>query len=422
MKRKTIVNLLLVTIGLFILYWLSYTDSRQKSVSSGRKLLLSHVSWNEVASLDLHKEGETITLASGDSGAWFVPIRGNYPASVSSIRSFLLKLMDLSSSQTIETTPEGMKKMGLSAHDDEHSRGAIVLKAKDGKEIETLFLGTLRTRKNASDEDLLSLSGQFVRLGSGNEVFLVPLPVTFATDMGAWIEASILKIEQDQVYQVAAVSRGDATGTPLYTIRRTSPLLGEAEPEFAFSETAPAGKEVSQTVVRQVTMALEDLKAEDVYPREDETVRDFTPEKSVYFSLVNGLVYGVHVQDIDGAYFITIETTRDEALITSLETAFEEQKSHAEAQKKDKEAEEAAEKADEDSEAAKENSGEPASEDAVEKEEDAGLKIASEEFARSERDRFESWVYVVPDFVGRKFLKDIETFFKEIPSEEDQGL
>src|SRR5690606_21714354 len=194
-----------------------------------RQLLLSDIAWNEVTSIELHKGKESILLEAQADGSWNVPLRNNYPASVSTIRSFMLKLMDLSSSQSIETTEEGIKKMSLdslsaSANEVDQitgeaaSKGGVVLKGKDGKEIETLYLGALRTRKGGSDEEHLSLSGQFVRLGSTNEVYLIPLPLTFGTDVASWIEKQILKIEQGSVYSVEVFSGKLGEGTLLYSI------------------------------------------------------------------------------------------------------------------------------------------------------------------------------------------------------------
>ncbi len=407
MNKKTVVNLLLVALGLFILYWLSYTDTRQKKSVAGRELLFSEVSWSDVESIELHKEGDSITLDSGAEGSWFLPSRGNYPANISSIRSFLLKLMDLSSSQSIETTEEGMKKMGLDEMGGEASKGAVVLKNREGKEIETLYLGSLRTRKGASEEDTLSLSGQFVRLGSKNEVYLVSLPVSISTDIGSWIDKSVLKLDQSLVYRVASyVLQGDKEILK-YTINRVSSLTNEAEPEYSFSQKAPRDKEISQTVVRQVTMALEDLKADDVYLREDTSVGDFSPKQVMRFFLTNGLVYEVRVQETDGACFISIEVNRDQALVEELSGIFEKEKvSKTEAPDEFPE------------ESEKGDSEEAAQEASTQEEENQVFQVVTEDEVLKERERLGKWVYVVPDFVGKKFMKEVEVFFKEIAKEE----
>lgn len=415
MKKKTVINLLILACALLALYWMSYSDTRAKKKNTGRQLLLSDIAWNEVTSIELHKGKESILLEAQADGSWNVPLRNNYPASVSTIRSFMLKLMDLSSSQSIETTEEGIKKMSLdslsaSANEVDQitgeaaSKGGVVLKGKDGKEIETLYLGALRTRKGGSDEEHLSLSGQFVRLGSTNEVYLIPLPLTFGTDVASWIEKQILKIEQGSVYSVEVFSGKLGEGTLLYSIKRVSSLSGTEEPTYVFSEKAPSGKEVSQTVVRQLTMALEDLKAEDVYATSDKAVADFSPEQYTVFSLSNGLVYTISAQEINGAYFLKIGVTLDENLQSELKEKFEQEVSN----KKELEP----------SRDAKEDLSPEETKDKTEKtnkeNEEPVLTLATKEELKKEQEKHDPWLYVVADFVGKKFLKDANAFFKEI--------
>lgn len=409
MNKSNLRNLLIISIGLIALYWLSYSDTRKSaSKSSSRSLLLSHIEWSNLGSVELSSDGKSLSIESDKSGNWYLPSKNSYPASLSQIRSFLLKLMDLSSSQSIETNAEGLEKMGLHDSSSSDSKGSVVLKNSSGDVVEKIYFGALRTKKGASDEDLLSLSGQFIRLAlkdkSENTAYLIQLPVSISTEIGSWIEKSILKIEQSKIYKIESFKIEDNKESLSYEISRTNLLfLSEVEPEFSFSISPPKDKEISETVVTQVTTAVEDLKADDVYYVNDEKVNDFKPDNLIKFYLTNGLVYKIMTQDIDGAYFAKIELERDSALIEKLKPMFEEER--AKELKSEENSEENA------------NEENPNIEDNLAKKDEVSFQEVSEDEVEKERLRLSSWVYVFPDFVGKKFMKDASQFFKEVAEE-----
>jgi hypothetical protein len=432
MTKKTLINLLLLSLLLFVLYWVSYSDTSTSKQAGQRELLLSHVNWNTLKSIVLEKDGDQIELASDTSGAWTLPSRNGYAASTSSIRSFLLKLMDLSSSQSIKSTEEGIQKLGLSEEGGQGAKGSIALKDASGKEIEKVFLGALRNRKNETDENLMSLSGQYVRLESKPSVFLIPLPLSFQTDAGAWIDKGILQIEQNKIYFVQAFEITDGEEKEIYSLTRRSHILTDGEPEFVFSVTPPSGKEIAQTIIRQSTMALEDLKADDVHAAGTETVKDFSPQRYVVYALTDGSVYTISTQDHDGAYFLKIALKKDPVLVQKLEKKFQEEEAHNAAMKAladdskkaleedDSEKDENEVDSLEGKEAKKENPKDPVPVETPE--EKRVLTIVEDERVNSDSAEYEKWIYVVPDFVGKKFIKDVDAFFKEIPQEESEAL
>jgi hypothetical protein len=423
MTKKTLTNLLLLSLLLFVLYWVSYSDTSTSKQIGQRELLLSHVNWNTLKTILLEKDGDHIELASDASGAWTLPSRNGYAASTSSIRSFLLKLMDLSSSQSIKSTEEGIQKLGLYEEGGHGAKGTIALKDVSGKEIEKVYLGALRNRKNETDENLLSLSGQYVRLESNPSVFLIPLPLSFQVDAGAWIDKSVLQIDQSKVYFVKAFEVTDGEDKEIYSLSRKSAIVSEGESEFIFSQDPPPGKEIAQTIIRQSTMALEDLKADDVHAVGDDAVKDFAPQRYVTYALTDGSVYTIWAEDHDGAFFLKIALKKDHELITELEKKFLEEEAHKSAMKA---------LADDSKKALEEHDSEKDVKDESEKlkepspsetpEEKPVLGIVEDEKVNADNAEYEKWIYVVPDFVGKKFMKDVSTFFKEIPQEENNAL
>ena len=74
MNKSNLRNLLIISIGLIALYWLSYSDTRKSaSKSSSRSLLLSHVEWSDLGSLELNNEGKSLSIESDKSGNWYLP-------------------------------------------------------------------------------------------------------------------------------------------------------------------------------------------------------------------------------------------------------------------------------------------------------------------------------------------------------------
>ncbi|HMO16948.1 MAG TPA: DUF4340 domain-containing protein [Oligoflexia bacterium] len=404
MSKKTLLILSFTCLALIFLYFLSDGGSVSKK-SKGRALIFSQMKWDSVSSITLQKGEASLEIESLlNGGSWTIPSRNSYPASASAVRSLFLKLMDLSSAQAIDASQEGIKKLGLSDDSREFGQGSIAFKDKSGKVLDKLYLGGLRTRKNETPEKLMSLSGQYVRLESRPDIFLVPLPVTFQTDVSAWLETGVLSIKPSLVYRVMVL---DGTGlSELFRLDRSTLLRDEKEPEFSLSIAVPAGKEVQDTTVRQLVLALEDLRLEDVKSKTDDVVKDFTPSRILKYELVNGLVYLLGVKETDGVAYLSLSVSRDEALVEELVKKFE-------------------------IEGLNENGSDDQISDetilSTESNSEASdnkpdlLKtpvFASVDEARTENDRLNSWIYIVPDFVAKKFIKDQSEFFREKPVEE----
>lgn len=403
MTKKTLRNLILLCVVLFSFYWLSMPANKTTKIGAGRQLLLSHISWSELGAIVFQKGDESLEVVADSSGSWSIPSKHSYPASASQLRSFILKLMDLSSKQSIEGSDTGIEKLGLSEESNkEKGNGIIKLKGKSGEVIETLYLGGLRTRKSDSPEESMGLSGQYLKLNSKDEVYLIPLPITYQVDVSSWIDSSILRIQQSQVYEAQVIDRSGEEEKELYSIKRVSPLTKfEGEPEFSLSISAPEGKEIEETFVRQISMGLEDLKAENVFKKDDSEVSSFKPVRSIKYSLTNGLVYEIKIQDLEGVHYLNVTVSKDENLIERIRSQYTKEQ-----------------EAKEDPTPEIKDDKEPQENAPNEKPTIIEPSIINDDEVNKEKARLENWVYIVADFVGKKLLKDESSFFKDVQASE----
>ncbi len=313
MNKKLLSSLVVVSIVLLGVYFLSQESN--KNIKSAP--VLPNVEWSKLSKLVLEKEGVKLELSLDKSSQainkWVVASQSSYPASSSSVNGLMFKLMDLSGSQSVDLTDAGLSRLGLTDDSKSAGQGIITLFGQNGEEVEQLYLGGLRNRKNTTVEETLALSGQYVRKKSTGKSYLLALPINAQTTASAWLDTEILSIPSSMVYKVTAAR---AAVDSSYGILRTSALTAEGKPEFSLKEKAPANKEIDKLVFDQITSGLEDLKLENVFPSNTDSpeLSDMKFLPLLTYELVNGLVYKITGGDKGEKSYITVSVEYNDSL------------------------------------------------------------------------------------------------------------
>lgn len=379
MNKKLLSSLVVFSIVLLGVYFLSQESN--KNVKSSP--VLPNIEWSKLSKLVLDKEGVKLELSLDKNNQainkWVVASQYSYPASSSSVNGLMFKLMDLSGSQSVDLTDAGLSRLGLTDDSKSAGQGIITLFGQNGEEVEQLYLGGLRNRKNTTVEETLALSGQYVRKKSTGKSYLLALPINAQTTASAWLDTEILSVPSSMVYRVTAER---AAVDSSYGILRTSALTAtEGKPEFSIKEKVPANKEIDKLVFDQITTGLEDLKLENVFPANAENTElseiKFLP--LLTYELVNGLVYKISGGEKGEKAYITVaveynDSLADEAI--ALET--KELEGKTENPKKPK------------------------------------ILKSSKEEAEKLQAGYVKWKYEVPKYVYSRFSKNRDNLFKDI--------
>ncbi len=456
--NATHIKILIVAVLLLggISYLMSSGGSSSTSTSTSTRYLFSDVSSEKIARVELAKGEETAELEL-QNDVWTVPERGGYPADTNKVRSLMLKLLDLSSSQAVPTTEEGKKKLGLVPDAVQSGSGQVRFLDKEGNELASLLLGEKRMDK-AQGSAPAAASGQYVMRGGEDEVYLTGLPVNLNLSPTNWLDTELINVREASVYSVQQFSKEGDQFKEEFSMKKTLGEDGEFS-EMKLSQQPAEGEEIQESVVSQVQAGLENGKLADVRKFTDEDAKLGFDRKTV-FQLRSGLVYTIETRKQDEKYPAVIKVAFDEELAKELKELHARSlelkkakaaKDEAAKEKAEKEAKEAeAEKAEKEESAEEEAASgegveevasgdtkddEAAKQEATEKEsgtvdktEDSVAKpdvltLSSAEEAAQLMERFGPWLYELPEYQASKFRYSRSALFtkKDASPPEEAG-
>lgn len=402
MKSRDLLKLVISAAVVFVVYGVLQFSNRNGRTSNERSL---SIKWEQVTKITLSKEDKMLDLVANEYGEWSLPARNSYPASSSAIRAFLLKLMDISTSQKVQVSSTGLEKLGLNDSGKHSGLGTITLFYKD-KEAGKVYLGALRSRKGESMENEMALTGQYVKYSASDQVFMLPMAVNLKLEPKDWIETALLNVSINDVFEVVSRVLGSEKSqnsqkslAPDLLLSREDDLFSSNAAKFKAEIDVPKGKEILQTNVNQVATALENFAFTDVLSINDDDFKSAKGDRVIEYRLLTGQVYEIKLARKDQRSFVVISTKIDSGLlnrVNALRSQFESLIT------------------------AKESKGSP-----VTKPEDAnnekGASIKKIEFANENEvsevnKKFQGWVYEVPEYLydrlsktGEELLTDANT-------------
>ncbi|MCB0320001.1 MAG: DUF4340 domain-containing protein [Bdellovibrionales bacterium] len=396
MNKQTLTLLTVVVLLLGGVYLISGGAGRARTDGSLGAVLES-VDAEKIAKIVIDQSDKTIDLEL-HNGHWTLANRSNYPANPSKVRSLLLKLLDLSASQRIPASEQGIKKLGLSEEALALGRARVRLLDANGKELEGLFLGDTRKTKGEpgmSPMAAVAGSGQYVRKTSGGDVFLVGLPVTVSSEVSNWLDALILNVLQKDVLEVEQFSLANEEKRQLFSV------ANEGGAAVSLVGGVPEGKKVQDSLVSQIASGLENFSMIDVVASADASVSALIYDYLTEFSTSGGVVYEVYTAKKDGKYFAKVQARFDEELVQMIKQDAEVAQKEAEA------ATTAAEDKADDPNAAK-----------TEKSEKKEPTLSSAEAVAEQNKSFAEWIYVLAEFQAEKFRHQRDDLIQEEAKED----
>ncbi len=397
MTNKSISILGVVLLLLLGVYFLS-AGSEDSSQGMEPERIFSSVDVNRIAKIRIEQSGKDIELALHE-GVWSIPSRAQYQANPSKVRSLLLKILDLSSSQRIPGTEKGFKKLGLTEEALESGRARVRLYDESGEELEGIYLGDVRKVQGEPGSAVTAgpnTSGQYVRRTSGGDIFLVALPVMVSAELSNWLNAELLNVLRSKLVEVEQFRKvGDS-------FAQEFALSVEGQADATLAGSIEEGKKPHEAMIASIASGLENVSIIDVTPKESENVADLDFDRRTNFSADNAAVYEVWTAEKDGKYFAKIEVRFDQELFELLKNdaavAAAEKKRQAEAEAASKD----------DTSEKKEGAEEPVAE---------VQRISAEELDAL-NSRFGKWIYTLAEFQAQKFRRSRGELIQEIKTED----
>ena len=390
MNQRTLGILIFVVIALVAIY--SATTPETMRVAPGEEArLLAAVDGDEVARVRIEQGEQSVELRV-NKGNWSVPARGGYRADGSKVRSLLLKLFDLTVSQKLPATDASFDKLGVSDEAVKRGQSRITFFNAADRELGGVRIGEARKTKPGSDAKSAASGGQYVRSLSGKEVYLVALPLQFSVTPSYWLDQNVINVLPAHLRSVEMFTSADGSSKQEYVLKRVGEAVPGTTPTFELvNATVPAGKSVQDVAVSQVRSGLENVRLQDVFPKDSPEVKDLQFDATAVYRLESGLIYTVESaerKDKEPRFFARISAQFDPAVGAEVE-AFNKSVEEELAKK-------AAETKPSDSKPVESKT------DAAEKPAPQKKPLSSEKEAEQQRAQFAGWVFELPPYQSVK--------------------
>lgn len=295
MKNSSFNKLLIGAVVVFVVYIITVIFDGS---SASKKNFDLSIKWDQIKKIELAKGDSKLELISQTDGTWVLPSKNNYEVSDSSIRAFLLKLMDISTSQVVQVSSSGLEKLGLNESGKSSGLGTITLFYQD-KEAGKIYLGALRTRKGESMETQVSLSGEYVKYSNSDNVYMLPMAISLQLDPKSWITTELINVFAKDVVSYK---------NPKFKLEKSGDLLDESNNSFSNNLVIPGGKQVQESQVSQVVSALENFSLVDVYSLDNKEIEGREQQGIVSYILRNGQEYEFILSKKDKKFLVQVQT------------------------------------------------------------------------------------------------------------------
>ena len=368
-------NFSILVIVFFVLAGTFYATSlsSRKAEKSEATTLLSNVPIAEIKKVKLERGAAKVTLVKkGD--VWRVGERSSYPADSGKVRSFLLKLFELESSQKVTKNVDNHARLGVNEAAIKNGAGRVSFLNDSDEGIGAIYFGEFR---KPTKERSPRLTGQYVRRAESDVVYLLGQHFSINIQIANWLDKDLANTLSNNVWSITQkVKDGEgykkefALSSSVSDNLRTFKLLAKGNPNKA--------------AVSEIDSGLEGLRLEDVYKKDSKEVEGLSFNKETVFKLTNGLSYSIKSAEQGERYFGKISVEYDAELVEALK------KEHEEVLASFKEEEEAVR---------------------------PELELATEDDAQKLSAQYEEWVYVFPTYIGKKFRKNLSDMIEK--TEED---
>lgn len=193
-----LVVLLAILGGAALLYQRDERSRRPDNVSSLGRTLFKDLKAADIASIRIVEPKATLTLQRKDE-RWVIAERGDFPADVTRVREFVLKVIGLKVGQSEPLGDKDRARLNLDA-----SGTRVEFKGADGKDLGAFTVGRKYFKREVDNPDKATADGRFLALpGESGVAFLVGDPIAQATARTAeWIDRTAFQVEKVKTLEV----------------------------------------------------------------------------------------------------------------------------------------------------------------------------------------------------------------------------
>lgn len=324
MMQKRLLSLLLITVavlGIGLILTQRQQPVVENQAESGPLVPELANALNDVSSIKISKAKDEVIaeLVRAENG-WTVANRHNYPANISKVREYLIKLSESKLREAKTSKPENYSRLGVVDVSSETATGFGV-EVGGLKEPVKVIVGISSGG---------GTPGTFVRRQGDATSYLVSGDVIPDKEGGNWLAREIISMPSAEVRAVAVT----APDKSILTLEKAD----SAQPNYAVLKL-PKGRQLSAESVGNLTAAaLDGLTLEDVLPSSEATADAATTWSATYAGY-DGFVVDVTLWDSAEKAWTRFAARIDE---TALDAWVADQKASADAMRAAMEAEAAA--------------------------------------------------------------------------------
>lgn len=257
--KKLFVLIAVAVVALIGAYLVSTSNRPESDVAAQDTTLLPqlHAQLNDVNTITLTGAGDKVlvTLKRGKDG-WSVAQKSGYPADVTKIREFLLKLDQAKTIESKTANPKLYAKLGVDDVKDKNAKGVLVQMQGSGKPIR-LIVGNY----NGSGG-----GGTFVRRDGEAQSWLVNGNLTVAKNVSDWEKRDLADIPSSRLHTIT-LTAPDGKSLKVYKEQASDTNFKVAD--------VPKRREVSsEYVANELGSVLSGLRADDVFTAADKPAPD----------------------------------------------------------------------------------------------------------------------------------------------------
>lgn len=235
----------------------------------------------EIAQIRIAEPKSTLTLQRTDAG-WVIAERGKFPADVSKVREFVLKVIGLKVGQSEPIGDKDRARLNLDA-----SGTQVEFLGADGKPMRKLTVGKKYFKREVDNPEKALADGRFVVVPEETKlVYIVSDPLAQATTKSAeWIDKASFQVEKVKTLEIRYP---DGSG---WRIERDGDnadwKLGGLKP----------GEKLDVSRANAASYSLSLLELADVAPPE---VKEIAEPTLVRATTLDGLAYEMQVGKLQG--------------------------------------------------------------------------------------------------------------------------
>jgi hypothetical protein len=194
-----LVVLLAILGGAALVYQHQEKSEKADNIATLGKPLLPDLKAADIASIKIVEPKSTLTLQRKENG-WVIAERRGFPADVSKVRAFVLKVLELKVGQSEPIGDKDRARLNVDA-----SGTQVEFAAADGKSLGKLTIGKKYFKREVDNPDKAPGDGRFVvPAQAGTQVvYIVSDPLTQASAKSAdWIDRTSFQVEKVKTLEV----------------------------------------------------------------------------------------------------------------------------------------------------------------------------------------------------------------------------